>query len=86
MPQIVSTTCNQCERNDHDRCPAEVLAKENFIKNPGDHCLCAFEGHKTPQTTRITPIVKSMFSKQSEERDVATNTNVQEKFEEDEID
>ncbi len=78
MPQIVTTMCNQCEQNDHTRCPAESLVRQGFIENAGDHCFCAYDGHKTPQTTKESPVIKSMLGKQKEERDVATNRVVQE--------
>jgi len=80
MP-LVTTACNQCEQNSHTRCPAENLARWGFISNAGDHCYCASKGHPTPESTKEIPRIKSMLGKQDEERDIATNTVVQEEVE-----
>ena len=71
--QLVTTTCNQCDQNDHNRCPAEALARKGFVNNAGDHCFCAYEGHKTPQTNKTAPVIKSMLGPQKTERDVAVD-------------
>lgn len=73
LPQIVTTTCNQCDQHDHSRCPAESLARSGFIENAGDHCQCAYDGHKTPQTKKEAPRIKSMLGAQKEERDVTVD-------------
>ena len=79
--QLVTTVCNQCEQNDHNRCPAEALVRAGFIENAGDHCQCAYDGHKTPQTEKEAPRIKSMLGKQKEERDAAVNRNIVEENE-----
>ena len=79
--QLVTTMCNQCEQNDHNRCPAEALVRQGFISNAGDHCQCAYDGHKTPQTKKEAPRIKSMLGKQKQERDVAVDKVVKEEAE-----
>lgn len=81
MTQIVTTSCNQCEQRAHDRCPAESLVRQGFFDNAGDHCQCAYDGHKTPQTEKKVPRIKSMLGAQKQERDVPTNTIVSEEVE-----
>jgi len=81
--QLVTTSCNQCDQNNHTACPAERLHQSGFIQNAGDHCLCAYEGHLSEQTTKETPKIKSMLGRQKEERDVpvAKKISVEEEVE-----
>jgi len=84
MP-IVTTNCNQCEQNRHTRCAAEKMFAGGFTDNPGDHCHCAFEGHKTPETKRELPKLKSMLGKQNKERDIPVDRELVEEQEADSI-
>lgn len=81
--QLVTTSCNQCEQNNHTRCPAENLVRQGFINNAGDHCYCAYQDHPTPQSTVQQPKIKSMLGKQNTERDIATNRVVENEVEDD---
>jgi len=84
--QLVTSSCNQCEQNAHTRCPAESLARQGFIENPGDHCFCASQNHPTPQTEKEVPRIKSMLGKQKEERDIPeSNREITEEKEADSI-
>ncbi len=76
MTPLVTTICNQCDRNNHLGCPAEKLFNIGFMKNPGEHCACANEGHKSKQTTKEFPKFKSMLERQKKERDVPVDRNV----------
>jgi len=75
MP-LVTTTCNQCEQNRHTQCPAENLVRRDLIRNAGDHCYCASQGHTTPETNREQPKIKTMLGKQDKERDVPVDHQV----------
>jgi len=43
------------------------LVLKKFVRNAGDHCYCAYEGHLSPQTNKEPPKVKAMFSKTKKE-------------------
>ncbi len=66
---LVTTTCNQCEQNNHLGCPASKLESSGFLNNAGDHCKCAADGHQSPQSDREIPKLKSMLGRQKEPRD-----------------
>jgi len=74
--QLVTSSCNQCEQNNHISCPAEKLASGGFVNNAGDHCLCAYEGHQSEQTKKEIPKIKSMLGRQKQERDVPKDQNI----------
>jgi len=80
---VVTTSCNQCEQNNHTGCPAEKLFIGGFVRNAGDHCFCAYEGHQSEQTKKEIPKIKSMLGRQKEERDVpvAKKISVEEEVE-----
>ncbi len=75
MP-LVTSSCNQCEQNNHNGCPAEKLASSGFVEVAGDHCSCAYNGHKSEQTTKEIPKIKSMLGRQKEERDVPVDKKI----------
>lgn len=81
--QLVTSTCNQCDQNSCSRCPAESLARSEFVNNAGDHCLCAAQGHKTTETTKEIPRIKSMLGSQKEERDAPVGREIIEEKEAD---
>lgn len=74
---LVNTTCNQCEQNNHTGCPASNLESRGFVRNAGDHCKCAAQGHKTPQTDKEIPKIKSMLGRQKEERDIPVERKIE---------
>lgn len=74
--QLVSTSCNQCDQNNHHGCPAENLASRGFLRDAGDHCLCAYNGHESEQTTKEIPKIKSMLGRQKEERDISVDKKI----------
>lgn len=76
MP-LVTTSCNQCEQNNHHGCPAENLASRGFVRDARDHCLCAYNGHESEQTTKKIPKIKSMLGRQKQERDVPVGRKVE---------
>lgn len=75
MP-LVTTSCNQCQQNNHNGCPADNLASRGFVRDAGDHCACANEGHESEQTTKEIPKIKSMLGRQKEERDVPVDKKI----------
>lgn len=74
--QLVTTSCNQCDQNNHAGCPAEKLASREFLRDAGDHCLCAYNGHESEQTTKVIPKIKSMLGRQKEERDISVDKKI----------
>lgn len=76
--QLVTTSCNQCDQNNHTGCPAEKLHQAGFVRNAGDHCSCASEGHLSEQTTKESPKITSMLGRQKEERDIPIDKKIAE--------
>jgi len=73
---LVTTSCNQCEQNNHSGCPAEKLFSGGFVRKAGDHCSCAYEGHQSEQTKKEMPKIKSMLGRQKVERDVPVDKKI----------
>ena len=74
--QLVTTSCNQCEQNNHTSCPAEKLQQAGCVSNAGDHCGCAYEGHLSEQTTKEIQKIKSMLGRQKQERDISVDKKI----------
>jgi len=67
--------CNPCENEKCGSCVAEKLETQGHIRNAKDHCGCAERGHKNTVTSKL-PKVKSMFSKQKQERDIPVDKKI----------
>ncbi len=68
-------SCNPCENGSCGSCVGERLQMLGHIRSAKFHCGCAETGHKNTVTSKL-PKVKSMFSKQKEERDIPVDGKI----------
>lgn len=82
---LVNSRCNQCQQGQCGRCPAEILVGKGFIRNAGDHCACANEGHHKPQSKKEPPKIKSMLGRRTVEDEPAITRKVESNTDDDYI-